>query len=716
MKDTAGGEISRKSFFKLAGLVGAGTVLPQAIKAAVFAPQEKPLPKLHSDGQKLAICKYCPAFCLLQIRVVDGKPVGVAGAPKHPVSRGTLCPKGAVILQDLYHPDRLRSPVIQKGPRGSNRWEPVSWDKALKTILERLAALQAKKRPEALAVIASPVSDIRHKIQKRFAHFFGTPNFMEWSWPASQLPLEAFELMHGSKERLFYDFMRTDLIVSFGWDWLQAFPSHVEAQRTWGEIRQGRGNRTGRMIQIEPRLSITAAKADRWISIKGDTEGILALGTAYALINENLCNRDFINRWVSGFDQFKNRVLENYTPRKVAAATGVEAPIISELARDMASAKSCVAISRRSSPFTQAAVHSLNLLLGAIGVPGGLLATGASDYQFKFPDSSRHKDEPSPSASLERFPETILSGSRSPIEILWMEGVNPVFLSSKQNLWEKALNHIPFIMSFSSFLDESSRWADIIIPPHQSLEAAQDGFSVTADGKAVLSFTPEVIKPLYESGDLGDSILKLARSLGGQMASAFPWRNLTECFQSLLANNRLLKETGWLEHTAVKKGVQETLGSEFTKLRLPADVLNLKTTPLSMNSSRYPLNLYIYSPLAFSFGQGAHLPYLQSIAGAQINDKWESWLEINPKTAGYMGIKDGSSIWVESEAGRINVKARHYSGIRADTVSLAFGLGHTAMGRYAKDIGANPNVLFANSPKGTAQFTWPSIGVKIYGA
>src|SRR3989338_10348696 len=142
------------------------------------------------------------------------------------------------------------------------------------------------------------------------------------------------------------------------------------------------------MIQIEPRLSITAAKADEWIPIKPNTEGVLALGIAYYLIYENLYDKEFVSQWTTGFDGFKQLLAQEYFPDKVSEITGVKIEKMSQLAREMVSIKPSIAITYRSTLFNQCAVHSLNALIGSIGVKRGILSTEAERYQLALPPIS----------------------------------------------------------------------------------------------------------------------------------------------------------------------------------------------------------------------------------------------------------------------------------------------------------------------------------------
>src|ERR1035437_8216018 len=106
-------ELSRKNFLKLAGIFGAGSVLPGCARKTLLTPKEEEAPPLGIETFSRSICALCPAGCAVRVRLIDGRAVGVSGILEHPVNQGALCPKGPALLQELYHPDRLRSPRVR---------------------------------------------------------------------------------------------------------------------------------------------------------------------------------------------------------------------------------------------------------------------------------------------------------------------------------------------------------------------------------------------------------------------------------------------------------------------------------------------------------------------------------------------------------------------------------------------------------------------------
>jgi anaerobic selenocysteine-containing dehydrogenase len=136
-----------------------------------------------------------------------------------------------------------------------------------------------------------------------------------------------------------------------------------------------------------------------------------------------------------------------------------------------------------------------------------------------------------------------------------------------------------------------------------------------------------------------------------------------------------------------------------------------------VQDNAYPFFLNPFSSIALASATGANLPWIQETAGDHVGVQWDSWAEVNPATAAELGIKDGEWIWIESQRGRLKTKAKLYPGAMPNVVSIPSGLGHKALGRWAKDRGGNPNSIIDLDHDGlsgvTAQF---STRVNVYKA
>ncbi len=677
---------------RLAGFLSAKWALPKTVRSAILKPSEKLLPQLESEVLRPSICKQCPCQCMLQVRVVNGRAVGVAGMPEHPVSRGHLCPKGYAILQELYHPDRLRRPLRRKGRRGAGNWEPVSWEEVLKILRDKLSASLKNKNPRGLGILTGPLKDFRRDIIERFARSFGTERVWELGWAPSEPPHEAFAAMHGGSVEAYYDLPNAEQVFSFGWDWLQESAAPIEAQRVFAALRRGKGRPRARILQIEPRLSISGNKADEWISLRPGTEGALALGIAHVLIQEGLSDQGLLSQKTVGYEEFKKIVIENYGPDSVSQTTGVPKNEIRRLARALTSVKASLAITNRRDPFTQTAVNCLNVLIGGVGMKGGVRL--------------RKRDNGGAGRQARLLPEAL--GELSPsVEILLLDRVNPVFLSPQPERWRKTLKAVPFIVSFSSFLDESSQLADLVLPFHTSLESWQDARTTTIEGNRVRSFTPPAVRPLHDTREIYDLILDLSRSLGKPLA---PTKHRLD--RAVTSAAKTAKNGASLEDGKWSQSMLPDVKAP-RKVRFPVKIL-AKSAPRTEKSGA--LRLQIFFPLAFSFGEGAHLPYLHDLAGAHLGSQWETWVELHPETAARLGISDQQPVFIETSVGKIRARARLYEAIRHDTVAIPFGMGRSGMGRFADGVGSNPGEIVPPGADGMEFPLWEGAEVKVYAA
>src|SRR3990167_6289039 len=382
--------VTRRGFIQAVGASAGAAALVRGhlAKADVSAgdlerwatPEERLVP---------SICQQCPGGCGLIARTLDGEVAGIAGNPLHPINRGALCPKAYGALQLLYDPNRLRGPMARDGARG--RLRPIAWDEALRRVTEHLSELRAKGLAHTVAILGGQYRGYRDTVWKRFAAAYGTPNYIRVRCLAPEQPALAHQLMQGATSPLSYDLAEARCILSFGVGLLESWLGPVHASRAFAGLRTGAEGPRGRLIHVDPRRSHTAIKADRWVPIVPGTDGILALGIANGLIREGLHDREFVEQHTHGFEDwveasgqrregFKDLVLSEHGLLTASNATRVAVKTILEIARDLAPLKPAVVVGERGPAYgphdlhTRMAIHSLNALLGNIGVAGGLLA------------------------------------------------------------------------------------------------------------------------------------------------------------------------------------------------------------------------------------------------------------------------------------------------------------------------------------------------------
>ncbi len=761
---------------KIIGAATLGMALPDELLHAL--PKEGewvPYEEYWSTG----ICLQCPSGCGLRIRSVNHWPVKLEGIKDYPINRGRLCPKGQAGLQVLYDPDRIRQPLKRKGKRGEGSWENISWKEAIQLVTQRLKALRQEGRSHQLMFWGGRYRGHMSDLITRFMEAYGSPNHLGNPARGSEGILKGHLFTMGLRDFLAIHWEEVKYVLSFGASLLEASRPSIRNLWGYGYLRRGRPGVRGKLVQVEPRFSLTASKADQWIPVEPGMDGALALGIAHWIIKEKRYDQDFINRYTFGFDDwkdsngkshmgFKTLVLKEYLPKQVSSFTGVPEETIIQIAREFSFHRPSIAISGRgvgmqtNGTYSQMAVDSLNALVGSIDRRGGLLLQRKPPFQKWSPvqkDSIAEKGlsqsridgvggMPFPFAEEVPYilPERIEKGEPYSIDTLFFYYTNPLFSIPESEKFRGAIEKVPFIVSFSPFMDETTMVSDLVLPDGTYLERWQDDHVEPGLGFPMFGLRSPVIEPLlYDVKNTGDVLIEIAKNLGGNMAKAFPWKDfqeaLKETIKGIFISKRgsikvkdfdefwkaVIERGGWwdssypfgewrkrfntpsekfefysqtMERGLIELSKRSGKGMEhiLTELRVEerGDRVFLPhfEKPRSIGDEKeFPFHLIHYKMMTTAEGRGANQPFLQEIFGPHLKERWDSWIEINPETAKVIDIKDGDLVWVESKAGKVKAKVRLFPGAHPKCIHIPYGQGHRAYGRWAKGRGINPNDL-----------------------
>lgn len=760
--------VDRRSFIKFAagGALGA-TVSGAGLKSladfnAALAAEQMRVPG-GPESWATSVCNLCPGACGLRVRKIGKRAVKIQGNPLHPISRGGLCPKGLAALQELYHPDRLRQPMRNTGSREHPRWEETTWNDALATIADRLKKLRASGDSRSLVMIDRARSGLLPALLRRFLYAYGSPNYltMPTGLDATQA---ALRLQQGVTQPVAFDLYNSQYVLSFGVNLLEGWGTPMAGMRAFSHWRDTTSGQRTKLVQIEPRFSMTAARADEWVALRPGSEAALALGIAFVLISEGLYDTQFVADHCAGFEDWRDAegnlhiglrslVASEYRLDDVSRMTDVPAETILRLAREAARNRPVVAIGGRQTStlsgdvYTAMAVHSLNALLGSVGVPGGVVIQdplpGAADATQPTILSSAAPF----GGTLAQLPQIINARRPYPVQALFINQANPVFALPNGDALRSALGNVPFVVSFTTFLDDTSGIGDFVLPAPTGLESWQDAGSPPTVANAVLSVSPPAVTPRRDVRHTADLMLALARALGGEVAAALPFSKYEDYLQHKMKDvlaaqsgaifgskleetwGRLMERSGWWAPTysnaeelwqqvQTQGGWWEpaySFGDWGRTLRTASGRFEFYSQALVERakqqagaggrfddraclphqpargeaSTNYPLLLLPVEQLALAGGEGAHLPYLQQIAGPHLFASWDSWLEIHPDTARQYSIGEGDAVWIESFRGRAQTRARWYEGARPGVVHLPLGYGHTIGSAWACR-GVNP--------------------------
>ena len=689
-------KIDRRDFLKLVGAggvgAGAGFLLADSIKHPVehLIPYSVP-PEEYSPGIVTwynTVCGMCPAGCGVSVRIREGRAKKIEGNPLHPVSQGALCALGQAGLQVLYNPDRITAPLRLGGERGSGSFAKITWDEGIEQLAGRLAPLRQSGRGERAWMLTRGVRGHLGSLLREFMTELNSGHLLHYDFAHPQTLYAANRRFFGESTLPYYDLKNCNYLLSFGADYLGTWISPVLHSLGFGHSRQGRDGARGRFVQIEPRLSLSGASADEWVPANPGTEGILALGIAHHLLAAGAYQGANLDAW--------NAVLEGYSSSRVAEETGIPAKTLERLAEEFAHHQGALAIgggaaaSHSNGVDTLVAVNALNYLAGNLGKPGGVV------FNLAPADGGVPGQE-----GYRGMLELIEAAHQGRVEILILNDVNPLYSLPAAAGFEKALAQIPLIVSLSSFMDETTAMADLILPSHTYLESWGDDFPEPGVGFPVGAVAQPVVSPLYNTRATGDTLLAVAHSIGAQ--EALPWTSMEERVKD-----------GWREIHArgswegspetpdfesfwdavLRAGVWGEMAHRehtgFTLERSVIESIGVQSPQFSGSRDTYPFVLHPYLSQMFNDGRGANLPWMQELADPLTSVVYGSWVEVNPLTAEKLGLVEGDLVEVASPHGRIQAPVYVYPAIMPDVVAMPIGQGHAEYGRYAKGRGANP--------------------------
>ncbi len=767
--------MERRDFLKISAATGATAALSscgdpehQLIR---FIPEEDLQPGVAV--WKPSVCTMCPAGCGLTVRVMEGDAevvrhgklglikMGLAkkleGNPDHPVNRGKLCARGQAGLQATYHPDRLRTPLRRTGPRESGKFEEITWDEAIQSLISQLVALRASNQAASLAFLTRPLRGLRAELVGRFLEALGAPPAVTFETFDETVLRHANVLSFGRPQPPTFDLAHANYLVSFGADFLGTWNSPVAQAIGYGEFRQGRPGQRGKLVMVEPRLSQTGANADEWIPARPGYEGLLALAIGHVIAVEKLVPMDG-----KGLEQWFGR--PDLAPERVEKPTGVPAATINRIAREMAAQQPAVAmiggapLAQTNGLFSAQAVNALNVLLGNTGKPGGIGFTpqlsapltpkaSYSDLSGLVRRALTGRTGVSGVSSGPISPrDNPATSPLGPAKVLLIYEANPVF--GQPGFTAEALTPIPFIASFGSFIDETSILADLILPDHSPLESWLDVVPESGNLGAMVSLAPPAVRPLHDTRSMPDVLLAVAGQLGGDVPRGLPWKTLQEALpwktyqEALKGAFAGVGSPGFTLHLPGPKGaeqpeverasseaedswrkLQEQGGwwsndfkgrSHVTPLRVPAASFVPIEPRFDGDAASFPFHFLPYASQAFVDGSTAHLPWMQELPDILSTAMWSVCVEINPQTAARLSIQQGDLVEVASQHGRLLAPALLYPALAPDVVAMPVGQGHEHFTRFASGRGANPiSILAPITEESVGALAWAATRVTI---
>ncbi len=562
-------KLDRRAFIKFAVGTVAGvhlTPLPWKLidDIAIWTQNWPWVPRLakYADLDYVnGLCTMCEGGCGVKVRLADKKKsIKVEGAEGAPVNQGGVCPLGAAGPQYEYSLARFQSPLRRIGARGSGAFAKITWTEALQEVSKRLAELREQGQAHTVAMVSGRRHTVSRVLAQRFMQAYGSPNLIDMPSLAASREF-ADQAQFGRPDAVGYDLENSDFILSFGCGLIEGWGSPVRSIKVFSA---GRGKKKVKFVQIDNRASLTASKADRWLAVAPGSEAALALGLAHVIIKGGLYDQAFVADNTFGFEEFKAMVLQEYDPGKVSALTGLPASDIIALAKEFAQAPQAVAIAGKGKGdmptpvYEIMAVQALNALVGAVNRPGGVIVKKdlpLADWPEFSPDdvakeglaaprldqalSERH---PLSGSLLNNFAAAVDSGSFYPVNLLIVDRANPAYFGADPAAFRSALDKVPFIVSVSGMADDTSVYADIVLPECANFEGPVDVVNPPTLPYPLFGYAePVLAKPYFDTKPAGDIYIGLAKALGESIQAALPFKDYR---QAVMAAAKGLLDSG----------------------------------------------------------------------------------------------------------------------------------------------------------------------------
>ncbi|MFC1849062.1 molybdopterin-dependent oxidoreductase [candidate division CSSED10-310 bacterium] len=574
-------------------------------------------------------CGLCHPRCGLLLHFENGKAVRVEGDPDHPISRGSICARGKLMVDHLYHPQRLNYPLKRVGERGSGQWQRVSWDQALDEVAEQLDRLRTQFGPETL-MFTHGTHRTYHWPGRRFFNLFGSPNMCGANnicmCPTLAVEYATYGGFAGS------DVRNSQCVVVWGRGASQSDPI-LGYQALLAAKHNG-----AKIIVVDPRRIAEVKQADQWLQIRPGTDVALMLGWIRVIIEEKLFDRDFVKQWTVGFDQLR-RAVAAYPPDLVAKITWLTPQQVTDSARLYATTRPAAfpwgfGIDKQGINATQAARARsiLRAITGNLDVAGGerlgwpeplgriigddLLEMngalsakqrakqlGAAQYPFfGFPGWERNVKANSrlpyqymhpPQADMTSMAHiravfgAVLTGKPYPVTAAISLANNPILALPNSRRVYQALKSLQLYVVSDYYLTPSAALADYVFPAASTVERSElwlvPGFCVAC---------PQGLEPLYERRDDYQFWRGLAVRLGQQ--DHWPWETVEQVFDHRLAPvgltfQTLIKSRGLFGRAEPKRYRQFGFGTPSGKVELRSRIFKaLGCEPLPVYREAYP--------------------------------------------------------------------------------------------------------------------------------
>ena len=682
-------------------------------------------------------CTLCEATCGLTFEVEGDRILSVRPDEEDVFSQGFICPKGVAIAEIHHDPDRLRTPMRRSA---DGTFEPISWEEAFELAATKLNAIRKAHGNDAVAVyIGNPVVHNHGAALVRggLLKTLGTRNsFSAGSQDTSPRLVASYHVFGASWAVPIPDLERTDYFLCIGANPYVSNGSFLTAPNVRERIR-GIRSRGGKVIVVDPRRTETAREADEHLAILPGGDAAFLLSLVQVLVEEGRVDRERIRRVATGWDEIEP-LLADFTPERAEPMTGLEPATVRRIALAFADAKAPVAYSRigvcnnRFGTLASFATDLVNLATDRLGKPGGSMfptpsmdlvalsrLIGADGYaRWK----SRVRGLPEtigdlPSACMAEEMETPGEGQ---VRALVTFAGNPVLSVPNGLRLEKAIESLEFMISVDLYVNETTRHADLILPPAWAL--SEEHWDALFPSFAIRNVA-RVSPPLFErkAGELADweILAELAYRLGGGPTGMKPVDAFLRLTRRLgiyewnpdktaemvvrigphgdrflpwskgLNRKKLMAAPHGIDLGELQPGFERRVLHKDKKLHLAEAVIVAAIRELSAEIVRRKED---DSLLLVGRRELRTCNSWMHNAPSMVAGRERCVLYVHPEDAARASVRDGELAILESRVHRGPVKVRLTDDMRPGVVSLPHGWGHAASAPWQRVAGSHPGV------------------------
>ena len=498
--------------------------------------------RTHSRGYdvetewKQGLCGICPAGCWVEVGLDNGRLVDIRADESHML--GTICRRGEYSPSIVYSDDRLKYPLRRSGGKGSYQFERISWDEAYKTIVNNLERIKEESGPEAVAIYTGRGAQeqslcdmfqpkgVSSSSASNVLFPFGSPNTTGVGalCYVSLHVIAPHVTMGRTQINMFPDLENADMVFVWGTNPATDSPP-TDMQRLEDAARRGAD-----VVVIDPLRTETVVRTNaQWIPIRPGTDGALALSIASVMIDEDIYNEEFVEKWCYGFEEFKTYV-QHFRPEVVETITGVSADTIRSLAFRICQASGASLLMYTGLEFSNTGVQSARAVLtlfamaGQLDVPGGI---GLSMLNGQFPiNHSSNQQNPNLELAIGRreFPiysnyrgeshaiamvDSVLHGTPYRTRGLIIHGSSMLTSWPQTPVWRKTLSGLDFLVCIDRQLTADCAYADIVLPATTMFE----NLSYMVYGP-IFRLRERIVEPVGESRNDYLIMAELAKHLG----------------------------------------------------------------------------------------------------------------------------------------------------------------------------------------------------------